>query len=168
MVDNGANGGLKGDAGVVAGVAAGGGAAMVGDGLPGSLRAARRAGLGWRPSTVTCGMSISVGAFGAAGGPAVVAGCGCDGCAVCDGAGSAGACPVAGDAAGAGVSTGAGVAAGDADGAGVAVCESAAAWPKHTMANADVPRRAIRVARISSPTFIALQEPVRISCDLKT
>src|SRR5215207_7970685 len=68
MVDSGANGGLKGDVGATAGVGPGDGAVNVVGGRLGSPRAARRAALGWRPSTVTCGMSISAGAFDAGGG----------------------------------------------------------------------------------------------------
>ncbi|WP_392692279.1 hypothetical protein [Bradyrhizobium sp. RDI18] len=46
IVDSGANGGLKGDVGAGAGVGPGSGAATVVERRPGSLRAARRAGLG--------------------------------------------------------------------------------------------------------------------------
>ena len=103
IVDSGANGGLKGDVGAAAGVGPGDGAVNVVGGRLGSPRAARRADLGWRPSTVTCGMSISAGAFDAGGGPAAVAGAG----AACGGPGSAaGACPAVGDGAGAGGATG--------------------------------------------------------------
>jgi hypothetical protein len=98
IVDSGANGGLKGDVGATAGVGPGGDAVTAVERRLGSLRVARCAGLGWRPSTVTCGMSISAGALGAACGPGGV---------VCDGAGSAGACPAAGGAAAAGSTGGA-------------------------------------------------------------
>jgi hypothetical protein len=119
IVDSGANGGLKGDAGAVVGTGAGAGTATVLDDRLGSPRTVRRAGLGWRPSTVTCGISISAGAFGVADGPAAVAG------AACDGAASGGACPAAGACAGAGASAG-GAACG-AVGVGVGVCANVAA-----------------------------------------
>ncbi|WP_225672594.1 hypothetical protein [Bradyrhizobium hereditatis] len=99
IVDNGANGGLKGDAGAVGGTGVGAGAETVLEERPESPRAARRAGLGCRPSTVTCGISISAGAFGD---PAAVAGAG----AVCDAADAGGACTAAGACAGGGVSAG--------------------------------------------------------------
>jgi hypothetical protein len=142
IVDSGANGGLKGDAGMVAGGGTGSGAATVLEGRPGSPRTARRAGLGWRPSTVTCGMSISVGAFDVVGDPAAVGGAG----AACDGAGWAGACPAAAAAGGSAEGTAWGV-----GGAGSAVCGNAVAWLRQTMASADVPKRANRVARIFFP-----------------
>jgi hypothetical protein len=89
-------------------------------------------------------MSISAGAFDVVGGPAAVAGAG----GVCGGADSAEGCPAAG---GAGADGSAAGATCGAVGAGAAVCGSAALSLKQTTASADVPRRAIRVARIFIP-----------------